>query len=73
MPDTCACTSGWKGAKCDQGEKFNRYHVNHMQNATGSFYTPAPREGGILFYLCPSVHPRYFSLHFSQQLLMAEI
>ena len=35
------------------------------------------REGGILFYLCPSVCPsflpRYFSSHFSQQLLMAEI
>ena len=24
MPDTCACTSSWKGAKCDQGEKLNR-------------------------------------------------
>jgi hypothetical protein len=23
-------------------------------------------EGGILFYLCPSVCPRYFSSHFSQ-------
>jgi hypothetical protein len=23
-------------------------------------------EGGILFYLCPSVRPRYFSSHFSQ-------
>ena len=22
--------------------------------------------GGILFYLCPSVRPRYFSSHFSQ-------
>ena len=31
------------------------------------------REGGILFYLCPSVLPKYFSSHFSQQLLMAEI
>ena len=30
-------------------------------------------EGGILFYLCPSVRPRYFSSHFSQLLLMAEI
>ena len=30
-------------------------------------------EGGILFYLCPSVLPKYFSSHFSQQLLMAEI
>ena len=33
---------------------------------------PAPLEGGILFYLSPSV-PRYFLSHFSQQLLMAEI
>jgi hypothetical protein len=33
------------------------------------YYTPAPPEGGILFYLCPSVCPRYFF----QQLLMAEI
>jgi len=38
----------------------------------GFFYNPAPPEGGILFYLCPSF-PRYFSSHFSQQLLMAEI
>jgi hypothetical protein len=29
--------------------------------------------GGILFNLCPSVRPRYFSLHLSQELLMAEI
>ena len=28
---------------------------------------------GILFYLCPSVLPKYFSSHFSPQLLMAEI
>ena len=35
---------------------------------------PLPEgEGGILFYLCPSVLPKYFSSHFSQQLLMAEI
>jgi hypothetical protein len=35
---------------------------------------PPPKgEGGILFYVCPSVHPRYFSSHFSQILLMAEI
>ena len=40
-------------------------------------YTPAPPEGGgILFYLCPSLRlsvlpsvPRYFSSHFSQQLI----
>ena len=33
---------------------------------------PLPEgEGGILFYLCPSVLPKYFSSHFSQQLLMA--
>ena len=35
---------------------------------------PLPEGGGgILFYLCPSVLPKYFSSHFSQQLLMAEI
>ena len=35
---------------------------------------PVPEGGGgILFYLCPSVLPKYFSSHFSQQLLMAEI
>ena len=34
------------------------------------YYTPAPPEGDILFYLCPSV-PRYFLSHFSQQLLKA--
>ena len=38
------------------------------------FISPLPEEGGgILFYLCPSVRPRYFSSHFSQLLLMAEI
>jgi hypothetical protein len=41
-------------------------------------YPRSPKgEGGILFYLCPSVcpsvRPRYFSSHFSQQLLMTEI
>ena len=35
---------------------------------------PLPEGGGgILFYLCPSVLPKYFSSHFSQHLLMAEI
>ena len=35
---------------------------------------PLPEGGGgILFYLCPSVLRKYFSSHFSQQLLMAEI
>ena len=35
---------------------------------------PLPEGGGgILFYLCPFVLPKYFSSHFSQQLLMAEI
>ena len=34
---------------------------------------PLPEGGGgMLFYLCPSVLPKYFSSHFSQ-LLMAEI
>jgi hypothetical protein len=42
------------------------------------FIPPLPGGGGgVLFYLCPSVHPsvlpRYFSSHFSQQLSMAEI
>jgi hypothetical protein len=31
------------------------------------------KVGGLLFYLCPSVRPRYFSSHFSQQLSIAEI
>ena len=35
---------------------------------------PLPEGGGgILLYLCPSVLPKYFSSHFSQKLLMAEI
>ena len=34
------------------------------------FYTPAPPEGVYCFI---SVRPRYFSSHFSPQLLMAEI
>ena len=42
------------------------------------FYTPAPPEGGGGAVNCftsvhPSIRPRYFSSHFSQQLLMAEI
>jgi hypothetical protein len=37
------------------------------------FIIPTEGEGGILFYLCPSVRPRYFLSHFSQQLLIAEI
>ena len=41
-------------------------------------YPRSPKGGGgILFYLCPSVRPsvrpRYFSSHFSQQLLMTQI
>ena len=37
-------------------------------------YSRSPEgEGGILFYLCPSIRPRYFSSHFSQELSMAEI
>jgi hypothetical protein len=36
--------------------------------------SPLPEGGGgILIYLCPSVLPKYFSSHFSQQLLMVEI
>jgi hypothetical protein len=56
-------------------------HWQKSANCTGHFrceynysnlfiyYTPAPRTGrggGIPFYLCPSVRPRYFSSHFSQ-------
>ena len=44
--------------------------------STTAYYS-TEEEGGILFYLClsvrPSVRPRYFSSHFSQQLSMAEI
>ena len=29
------------------------------------YYTPAPPEGGILFYLCPSVRPKMFITFFS--------
>jgi hypothetical protein len=40
-------------------------------------YTPASRRGRgytvLPLSVCPFVHPRYFSSHFSQQLLMAEI
>ena len=60
---------------------FSQY--NHIQNFEEEKIIPAlldliiprspKREGGILFYLCPSVLPKYFSFHFSQQLLMAEI
>jgi hypothetical protein len=30
------------------------------------WYVLVKGERGILFYLCPSVRPRYFSSHFSQ-------
>ena len=51
------------------------YPFWHLQTL---FIPPLPGgEGGILFYLYPSVRPsvrpRYFSLHFSQQLLMTQI
>ena len=38
-----------------------------------SYYTPAPPEGVYCFTVHPSICPRYFSSHFSQQLLMTEI
>ena len=46
----------------------------HLLPISDLLIPPLPEGGGgILFYLCPSVLPKYFSSHFSQQLLMAEI
>ena len=37
-------------------------NMTNYQNITVSLYPHSPKgEGGILFYLCPSVRPRYFS------------
>jgi hypothetical protein len=53
---------------------------NVLFNPIAVWLYSAPPEVGMLFYLCPSFRlcvlpsvPRYFSSHFSQQLLMAEI
>jgi hypothetical protein len=46
--------------------------VNKLENILIIPHSPKG-EGGILFFLCPSVRPRYFSSHFSQLLIMAEI
>ena len=64
---------------------FSQY--NHIQNfeekklflhfanliKIRSTHLPPILDLSILFYPCPSVLPKYFSSHFSQQLLMAEI
>ena len=46
-------------------------HVSHPTEKLKPiiFIIPSLPDGGILFYLCPSIRPR----HFSQQLSMAEI
>ena len=46
----------------------------HLLPILDLIIAPLPEGGGgKLFYLCPSVLPKYFSSHFSPQLLMAEI
>jgi hypothetical protein len=49
---------------------FTSFFWQNFQSILSN-YTPLHRRGGIL--LPRSVRPRYFSLHFSLQLLMAEI
>ena len=48
-------------------------HVSIYQLDLWLYPSPAPRRGGGDTVLPLSVRPRYFSSHFSQQLLMAEI
>ena len=50
-------------------------NVSFVCGHSAIYLYPRSPEGeeGILFYLCPSVRPRYFLSHFSQQLSMAEI
>jgi hypothetical protein len=44
-----------------------RQHADDVCISLYIFIPPLPEGGGgILFYLCPSVRPRYFSSHFSQ-------
>ena len=64
------CTSQWK--------MFKRTLINKMDvvllcsKKIWYYYTPAPRRGrGV--YCFTSVRPRYFSSHFSQELLMTQI
>ena len=48
---------------------FGNFNIDSITSCFVLFfiYPRSPkREGGILFYLCPSVRPRYFSAHFSQ-------
>ena len=52
---------------------FQRWKFSSDQLISSFFNIPHSTGGGILFYLCQSICPRYFSSHFSQQLLMAEI
>jgi hypothetical protein len=68
-----AINSCWE--KCDEkwAYMFNVYFLHDVfDHITGHIwiwllYPRSPKgKGGILFYLCPSVRPRYFSSHFSQ-------
>jgi hypothetical protein len=73
-----AINSCWE--KCDKKwaympKKPHIFNIDLYWKINRSLFIPRSPKGewGILFYLCPSVHPRYFSSHFSQQLSMAEI
>ena len=57
-----------------QNFEEKKIRSTHLLPILDLIIPPLPEGGGgILFYLCPSVLPKYFSSHFSQQLLMAEI
>ena len=57
-----------------QNFEEKKIRSTHLLPILDLIIPPLPEGGGgILFYLCSSVLPKYFSSHFSQQLLMAEI
>jgi len=66
--------------KCVSSVTCDTFHHNHSPSQHTFLhlfhYTPAPRRGRGVYCITsvrPAVRPRYFSSHFSQSLLMAEI
>ena len=70
---------GCKLEKKNKSDKQIMIFINHIKYYHGHNYTvflyPRSTGGGVYCFTSvrPSVHPRYFFSHFSQQLLMAEI
>ena len=44
-------------------KQYNEIQINVLHVCL-SYYTPAPPDGGIMFYLCPSVYPKIFFVAF---------